>query len=175
MKRITAAVAAALSTLALSASAMTPIQDAELSKVTGQDGVSIGANLNIKMDSFVYTDTDAVDPTTGLGGGSVSFNGIQVKGLIAATIDILSKASFAQAAAAAGVDLVKTAQFGATAFVPPGDVVQIAIPDTVAVQAGKLLDIKVDSIKMGGSNASYGSMAMNQLDLRGTTVWIWAH
>jgi hypothetical protein len=171
MKRITAAVAVALSTLALSASAMTPIQDAELSKVTGQDGVSIGANLNIKMDSFVYTDTDAVDPTTGLGGGSVSFNGIQVKGLIAASIDILSKASFLQAAGAAGVTNPGTFYNPATG----GDVVQIAIPADVQVGAGKLLDIKVDSIKMGGNNASYGSMAMNQLDLRGTTVWIWAH
>ena len=65
----------ALSTLALSASAMTPIKDAELSAVTGQDGVSIGANLNVKVESFVYTDTDALD-ANGLGGGSVSFNNI---------------------------------------------------------------------------------------------------
>ena len=171
MKRITAAVAAALSTLALSASAMTPIQDADLSKVTGQDGVSIAANLNIKMDSFVYTDTDAVDPTTGLGGGSVSFNGIKVNGLIAASIDILSRASFLKAAGEAGVTNPGTFYNPLTG----GDVVQIAIPADVQVGAGKLLNISVDSIKMGGSDKSYGSMAMNQLDLRGTTVWIWAH
>lgn len=175
MKRIATAVAVALSTLTLSASAMTPIKDAELSAVTGQDGVSIAASLNVKVDSFVYTDTDAVDPATGLGGGSVSFNGIKVNGLIAANIDILSKASFVQAAAAAGVDVAGTAAFGAAAFIPPGDVVQIAIPDTVAVQAGKLLNVSVDAIKMGGSDKSYGSMALNQLDLRGTKVWIWAH
>ena len=170
MQVIKSAVAAALATLALSASAMTPIQDTELSAVSGQDGVSIAANLNIKMDSFVYTDTDALD-ANGLGGGSVSFNGIKVQGLIAASIDILSKNSFLQAAGAAGVTNPGT-------FYNPvsgGDVVQIAIPADVQVAAGKLLNISVDSIKMGNNAASYGSVAMNQVDLRGTQVWIWAH
>jgi len=170
MKSMTAAVAIALSTLALSASAMTPIKDAELSAVTGQDGVSIGANLNVNIGSFVYTDTDAVD-ANGLGGGSVSFNGIKINGLVAATIDILSKNSFLQAAGAAGVTNPGSLYSPATG----GDVVQIAIPADVQVAAGKLLNISVDSIKMGNNNASFGSMAMNQVDLRGTTVWIWAH
>jgi len=171
MKFISIAVAAALSSLALSASAMTPIKDADLSTVTGQDGVSIAANLNVKVDSFVYTDTDAVDATTGLGGGSVSFNGIKVNGLIAASIDILSKNSFLAAAGAAGVVNPGTFYDAANG----GDVVQIAIPADVQVAAGKLMNISVDAIKMGNSTASYGSMAMNQLDLRGTQVWIWAH
>ena len=171
MQIIKSAVAAALATLALSASAMTPIQDAELSTVSGQDGVSIAANLNIKIDSFVYTDTDAVDASTGLGGGSVSFNGIKVNGLIAASIDILSKSSFLQAAGAAGVTNPGTFYNPATG----GDVVQIAIPADVQVAAGKFLNVSVDAIKMGNSTASYGSMAMNQIDLRGTQVWIWAH
>ncbi|MBJ7311848.1 DUF6160 family protein [Rugamonas sp. CCM 8940] len=170
MQIIKTAVAAALATLALSASAMTPIQDAELSTVSGQDGVSIAANLNIKIDSFVYTDTDVVD-ANGLGGGSVSFNGIKINGLIAASIDILSRNSFLQAAGAAGVTNPGTFYNAASG----GDVVQIAIPADVQVAAGKLLNVSVDSIKMGNSTASYGSMAMNQIDLRGTQVWIWAH
>ncbi|PHV07625.1 hypothetical protein CSQ96_10650 [Janthinobacterium sp. BJB412] len=170
MQIIKSAVAAALATLALSASAMTPIQDAELSTVSGQDGVSIAANLNIKIDSFVYTDTDVVD-ANGLGGGSVSFNGIKINGLIAASIDILSRNSFLQAAGAAGVTNPGTFYNAATG----GDVVQIAIPADVQVAAGKLLNVSVDAIKMGNSTASYGSMAMNQIDLRGTQVWIWAH
>ncbi|MBA5636923.1 hypothetical protein H3H37_07645 [Duganella sp. LX20W] len=170
MQIVKTAVAAALATLALSASAMTPIQDTELSAVSGQDGVSIAANLNIKMDSFVYTDTDALD-ANGMGGGSISFNGIKVKGLIAASIDILSKNSFLAAAGAAGVTNPGTFYNPATG----GDVVQIAIPADVQVAAGKLMNISVDSIKMGNNAASFGSVAMNQVDLRGTQVWIWAH
>ncbi|MBB3119378.1 hypothetical protein MJ904_13185 [Massilia sp. MB5] len=170
MKLITTLVAAALSSLALSASAMTPIQDTELSAVTGQDGVSIFANLNVKMDSFVYTDTDPLD-ANGLGGGSISFNGIKATGLIAASIDILSKNSFLQAAGAVGVTNPGTFYNPQTG----GDVVQIAIPADVQVAAGKLLNISVDAVKMGNNAASFGSFAMNQLDLRGTQVWIWAH
>ncbi|MDC8757344.1 DUF6160 family protein [Janthinobacterium fluminis] len=165
------AIAAILSTLALGASAMTPIQDSELSAVTGQDGVSITANLNVKIDSFVYTDTDAVNASTGLGGGSVSFNGIKVNGLIAASIDILSRASFLQAAGAAGVTNPGSFYNSQTG----GDVVQIAIPTDVQVATGKFINVAVDAIKMGNSAASFGSLALNQLDLRGTQVWIWAH
>ncbi|MES2257371.1 MAG: DUF6160 family protein [Pseudomonadota bacterium] len=171
MKLIHTAVAAALTTMAFAASAMTPIQDADLSAVSGQDGVSIAANLNVKIDSFTYTDTDAVDATTGLGGGSIGFHGIKVQGLIAASIDILSRNSFLQAAGAAGVTNPGTFYNAQTG----GDVVQIAIPADVTVAAGKLLNVSVDSIKMGGSTASFGSIAMNQVDLRGTQVWIWAH
>ena len=165
------AIAAFLSSIAFAASAMTPIQDAELSTVSGQDGVSITANLNIKIDSFVYTDTDAVDASTGLGGGSVSFNGIKVNGLVAASIDILSKASFLQAAGAAGVTNPGSFYSPSTG----GDVVQIAVPADVQVAAGKFLNVSVDAIKMGNNAASFGSIAMNQIDMRGTQVWIWAH
>ena len=169
MQFIKTAAAAALATLAFSASAMTPIQDAELSTVSGQDGVSIAANLNIKINSFTYTDTDALD-ANGLGGGSVSFNGIKVNGLIAANIDILSKASFLTAAGAAGVTNPGTFYSAATG----GDVVQIAIPASV-VADGHYLNVSVDAIKMGNNAASFGSVAMNQIDMRGTTVWIFAH
>ena len=170
MQTIKTAIAAALATVAFSASAMTPIQDTELSTVSGQDGVSIVANLNVKIDSFVYTDTDALD-ANGLGGGSVSFNGIKVNGLIAANIDILSKNSFLAAAGAAGVTNPGTFYNPATG----GDVVQIAIPADVQVAAGKFLNVSVDAIKMGNNAASFGSVAMNQIDMRGTQVWIYAH
>ncbi|HCE07125.1 MAG TPA: hypothetical protein DEQ40_00700, partial [Oxalobacteraceae bacterium] len=170
-------IAAALSALALSASAMTPIQDADLSQVTGQDGVSIAADLHINIGSFVYTDTDVVD-SNGLGGGSVSFNNIKINGTIAATLDIISKNSFSLAAAGPlgdgvgsklGVDTtnVTAANAGLAAFVPAGDVVQIAIPQVAIAGANHLLNVSVDSIKMGNSTASFGSFAMNDIKLQG--------
>jgi hypothetical protein len=162
------ALVAALSSVATYASALTPITDTELSKVSGQDGVSIAADLHINIGSFVYTDTDAT-------GGSVSFNGIKINGVIGATLDVINNATFqAEASAAAGPASVLgvTGGAGLAAFMPAGDVVKIAIPE---VTTTKNLSMSVDAIKMGGSNASYGSMAMNDVKLQGTTVYIWAH
>jgi len=162
------AVVAALSSIASYASALTPIADTDLSTVSGRDGVSIAADLHVNIGSFVYKDTDAA-------GGSVSFNNIAITGAIAATIDIVNNATFqADASAASGSASVLgvTGGAGLAAFMPAGDVVKIAIPkiDTI-----KNLSFSVDSIKMGNSNASFGSMAANDIKLQGTTVYIWAH
>ncbi|SDF08690.1 hypothetical protein SAMN05428966_112196 [Massilia sp. PDC64] len=166
LKQLT--VVAALSSIASYASALTPIADAELSKVSGRDGVSIAADLHVNIGSFVYTDTDAA-------GGSVSFNNIKIAGAIAATIDIINNATFqAEASAASGASSVLgvTGGTGLAAFMPAGDVVKIAIP---LIDTNKNLSMSVDSIKMGNSNASYGSFAANDIKLQGTTVYIWAH
>jgi len=178
LKQLT--VVAALSSIASYASALTPIADTELSRVSGRDGVSIAADLHVNIGSFVYKDTDAA-------GGSVSFNKIAITGAIAATIDIINNASFQGEVSAYNADgsantnsmlgvisplAVPGASPGLAAFMPAGDVVKIAIPK---VDTNKNLSFSVDSIKMGNSNASFGSVAANDIKLQGTTVYIWAH
>jgi hypothetical protein len=230
------AIAAALVAASMSASAMTTIADEDLSAVAGQDGVSIAANLNINIGSFTYTENNGV--STG-GVASVGFNNIQITGLLAMTVDVVSQTTFSAlyqgmtgqtvvatqttspttgavtqtagtstlsaTATAAGYALgtvhsaaeagILAAQGLATAtgpgtatlndqtsaFYSGGDVVQFAFPN-VSAKAGTLVDIKVGGITMGVNGVqassgapSFGSFALNQLDLRGTTVWMWAH
>ncbi|ALK96022.1 hypothetical protein AB595_09040 [Massilia sp. WF1] len=179
------AVVAALSSIASYASALTPIADSDLSKVSGRDGVSIAADLHINIGEFKYTDTDTA-------GGSVSFNNIKITGAIAATIDIVNNATFTADAmgpgsvlgvmAPAAPDATNPAgvSTGLPNFAPKGDVVKIAIP---LVDTSKNLSMSVDSIRMGGVvdangknvGASFGSFAVNDIKLQGTTVYIWAH
>ena len=166
MLKLTAA--AALVAASLSASAMTTINDEELSTVAGQDGVSIAANLNINIGSFVYTDTDA-------NGGSVSFNNIKISGLMEMNVDIINAATFSGILASVG------ASAGAS-YDGTSDVVQFAFPADANPGAVGAPSIKVGSITMGnalanadGTAKSFGSVAINNLDLRGTTVWMWAH
>ena len=165
MLKLTAA--AALVAASLSASAMTTIADDELSTVSGQDGVSIGANLNINIGSFEYTDTDA-------NGGSVSFNNISIKGLMHMDVDIINAATFNTILTGVGATLVD--------YDGKSDVVQFAFPNDTLASTAVLPTIKVGSITLGhagnnaaGTTTSFGSIAINQLDLRGTTVWMWAH
>ena len=179
------AVAAALTGLALSASAMTSIADEELSQVSGQDGVSIGGDLHIDIGSFQYTDTDAT-------GGSVSFNNIKINGMFVMTVDILNNAAFAGAVGGAMVGHGLTAAEATTnlgnlvaagVYDNKSDVVQFAFPN--ANQDIRLApSISVASIKLGSTTAgvhtdnsspSFGSFAINNIDLQGTKIWMWAH
>jgi hypothetical protein len=168
------ALVAALSSVASFASALTPIADSELSKVSGQDGVSIAADLKINIGEFKYTNTSA-------NGGSVSFKNINIDGTFAATLDVINSATFLADVYGSTLGVVApTAATAATqgaalqAFYGGGDVVKIAIPK-IAVASANALNMSVGAISMGGSTASYGAMAMNDVKLQGTTVFIWAH
>ncbi|RQP25134.1 DUF6160 family protein [Piscinibacter terrae] len=176
MNFIKLSLAAAAASLAFSASAMTSIADSELAAVTGQDGVSIAGDLNINIGSFKYTDTDA-------DGGSVSFNNIGIKGMFVMTVDVLNHTAFAGAVGGAmvGHGLTATeANTNLTNLVAAGvydnasDVVQFAFPQ--ANQDARLTpSITVGSITMGNSTKSFGSFALNNMDLQGTKIWMWAH
>ena len=192
MKSVKLAVIAALSSFAVSAFALSPMQDADLSAVSGQDGVNIAANLNIDIGSFVYTDKDGAGA---LGQGSVTFEKIEIRGGIAAVIDIISAGAATATLTKAGLDST-----AAGAFVANSDVVQIALPD-IAIGASGLSNTNTDGtlvskavtttgaarktnnlyfgvqdIKMGGTGGkSFGSFAMNDIKMQGTKILIWAH
>lgn len=180
MKFFQLTAAAALVAASLSASAMTSIADDELSTVSGQDGVSIAADLNINIGSFTYTDTDAT-------GGSVSFNSITVRGMMDMTIDVLNAAAFQGAAAAsvgangggANTALIVGGIAAALGYAG-GDVVQFAFPAAVGTGAAAAAHavtptITIGSITTGNGGASFGSLQIKNLDMQGTTVWMFGH
>jgi hypothetical protein len=170
------ALVAALSSVATYASALTPIADAELSKVSGQDGVSIAADLHINIGDFTYTNTTE--------NASVKFKNINFSGTFAMTLDVISGATAStEFGSILGVTSPLTmgqtpaaAAQGAAiqGFYGGGDVVKIAIPN-IAVDDGHKLNMSVGAISMGGSTKSFGSMAFNDIKLQGTSVYIWAH
>ena len=192
MKFFKLATAAALVAASLSASAMTAINDEQLSAVSGQDGVSIVADLNINIGAFTYKDTDST-------GGSVSFNNILINGMMTMEIDVINKATFTGdvvqgIARATGADLTTTAGQAATGAIAADvatamgyvgqDVVQFAFPAATNSTAAHAATptITVSSITTGnttadasGHVASFGSLTIQNLDLQGTKVWLFAH
>jgi hypothetical protein len=181
-----AALATVLSCLALSAWAIQPINEPELGQITGQDGVSLAGDLNINIGSFTYTDTD---PT----GGSISFNNIGIKGMFVMTIDILDAVAISTAVIdsmrkyvgfkSALTESMKLLPYdaidnptGAGVYDGNSDVVQFAFP-AANLDHRLAPSITVGSITMGNSvgNKSFGSFAINNIDMQGTKIWMWAH
>jgi len=179
MNMLKISAAAALVAASLSASAMTSINDQDLSAVAGQDGVSIAADLNVNIGAFTYTDS----------GSSVSFNNITVKGLMAMTIDVIGGAEFQTdivtgivahggAADAATAAPVAGAMAVALGYTPGSDVVQFAFPTITGQEAAAHLTtptITVGSISTGNGGKSFGGITITNLDLQGTKVWMFGH
>ena len=181
--------AAALSLLGVSVHAAAVVDDAELSAVTGQDGVTIGGDLNINIGSFKWTDTDAT-------GGSVSFNGIHITGLVVQTIDVINGETLVSSTITSmtpyvgSVQAIKQANkllydtydaFGNSTGVPVydpenggADAVQFAFPNA-KLDRRLTPTVKIDSIKNGNSDKSYGSLEIKNIDMQGTKMWLWAH
>lgn len=156
-----------------STSAMTSIADADLAQVSGQEGVSIIADLNINIGAFTYTDD----------GASVSFNNIGVQGMMVATIDVLTAGTFVPAAigavvaqSAGGVTGSEAAALVTAVGVVTGwtgqDVVQFAFPATFGAASPT---ITVSSITTGHGGASMGGIQIKKIDLAGTRVWMYGH
>jgi hypothetical protein len=185
--------AAALSCLALSASAMQAVTEAELRQISGQDGVSIAGDLNVNIGSFQYTDTDAT-------GGSVSFNNIGINGMFVMTVDIINAGEVTSSVIdamrkyigfrAALTESLKLLPYDATdnptgagVYDGESDVVQFAFPNahldhrltpSISVGAIRMGSTTPDGVR-GTSSASFGSFAINNIDMQGTKIWMWAH
>ena len=178
------AVAALLASFTFAASAMTPVNDEALSQVSGQDGVSIVADLQVNIGSFTYTDST----------NTFAMNDIGISGVIAATIDVLDAATFkgvptaanpagtnlAGALLSSGVDAANLGQVMHDAATALGyvdqDVIAIAIPK---VDNTTGLDITVASMTTGrgaaGTTNSMGGISLANLNLGGTKVWMFGH
>lgn len=168
---------AAAACFSMSASAMQPLAEEQLSDVTGQ-AVSILGNLNVNIGSVTYTDNG-----TTANGGSFTASNINATGLVAATLDLLTEANFtADLVALTGLTAAQVeATVGAGGFYTytagiDSDVVKIAVPN-LGIGNGSvyLPDVSIGSMTMGNSTKSFGSLAVNAINLQGTTVYIWAH
>jgi len=185
-----AAIALALSASSLSAFAMASVADSELSLAFAQDGVTIGGDLNINIGAFTWTDTDT-------NGGSVSFNGIHITGMFVQTIDVINGETLVNSTITAMKQYVGTGAkaiteankllydtydaFGTSTGVPVydptdggADAVQFAFPNA-KLDRRLTPTVKIDSIKNGNSNKSYGSLEIKNIDMQGTKMWLWAH
>lgn len=161
---------------AFSASAMQPIADAELSKMTGQDGLSILADMKLNIGSLAYQDAGK---TT-----AFSLNTISVTGLTSATVDVIKAADYNTALTAsltalgilpANTAAVITSMNTATGYTAGSDVLQIAFPSMPATAKGALLNVSVASMSTGNSGASMGGLKVSDINMGGSKVWIFGH
>ncbi|MCJ1886024.1 DUF6160 family protein [Pseudomonas sp. LA21] len=140
---------AVLATPFLAHADMQSMDDAALSGVTGQDGISIAGTFNASIGAVTYKDADT-------NGGTLSLEGIHLPSLTIAdnapmTIDVVTT----NITPAGGGTAVATQQLA------------IGLPSVTG-------DVTVDAVKVG-SGASIGSLTISNLNLAGSTVKVWGH
>lgn len=140
---------AVLATPFLAHADMKSMDDAALSGVTGQDGISIAGTFNAQIGSITYKDADA-------GGGSLVLQGIHLPSVTIAdnapmTVDVVTT----NITPSGGGTAVATQQL------------QLGLPSISG-------DVTIDAVKVG-TGASIGSLTVSNLNLAGSTVKVWGH
>jgi len=114
--------------------------------------------------------TDYIIADTDFDGGTVSFDGTTINAPLMARATVIDAVAFkcATSLPASFYGGGEVEQFAALPRAPMMDNGASANPPT-------LLSASLASIKMGHGTASFGSIAVNQVDLRSTSVWRWVH
>lgn len=158
------------------ARAMSAMEDSDLAEVHGQDGVTLAADLDIRVGAFVYSTKSASNPE----GGSIAFNNISLRGLFVMTVDILNSSGFSTAMGIAMAAYGADGAAGISRLLASGtydgrsDVIQFAVPNA-GLDHKLSPSLSIGSITLGNSSASMGSLAITNIDLQGSKIWMWAH
>lgn len=182
--------------MAANASTMSPLDDAALADVRGRDGISLLVDLNVHIGSSTFGTYD-----TSANPAFLSLNNIEVKGLVAAMVDILPGASgspdysniffpamngantlqksYDLVIAADGKSFGTSITFQNLAFAGSG--VQWTTSNIGGVAFGLGLNVAIDNVLLqpnGRSNTS-GQMAMSGIKLgpasgTGAASWVMA-
>lgn len=123
------------------------MDDSALSGVTGQDGISISGSFNGSIGSIVYTDNEGSGPTATK--GTLRLETVSFTGF-----DILDSDPLK-------IDVIDG---GAN-----GDKLQISLPAITG-------QLEVGAIRVGDATAaSIGSLAVNNMNMSGSTIKVWGH
>lgn len=112
------------------------------------------AMTNQNLDDYIITGS----------GGSIDFIGFVISGAFGQVHQTIDEITFRHTLVSIGLNLPAS-------FYGGGPVSQSsAIADPNALPS-----VSIDAIKMGNSNASFGSIRVKRIDMRGTSSWSWTH
>jgi hypothetical protein len=166
----------AMAITAVPAVAMQPLDDFELSQLRGRDGVTVLADMKVRIGSVL-----GYGP---FGQAFYKLSDLMASGLLGAHVDVLSESAFTTAlmgslrnygikeADMAGI----VAAVGAdTGVVAGSDVIQLAFPALSAAATGAHLSITIASAATGAGGASMGGLVLKEINPSGTKIWFRSH